>query len=281
MTTGNAGRVCFYADPGADPGARPLLLLHSINAAPSAMEIKPLFDHYRGQRPVYAPDLPGFGLSERADIDYSPALYADTLLAIIDTITTRPVDVVALSTTAEFVARAALTAPERFASLTLISPTGLGNRTPISPQTSARLHRFFRLPGLGGGLYRLLTTRLSIRYFLAMAFTGDTPADLIDYACKTTRQPGARYAPYCFLSGKLFTAGAHKHLYAKLEVKTLILYDQDPNVSFDRLPALLEHNAQISAVRIAPTLGLPHWQMPAETTAALDAFWKPTSAPET
>ena len=39
---------------------RPLLLLHSINASASAYEVKPLFEHYRQQRPVYAPDLPGF-----------------------------------------------------------------------------------------------------------------------------------------------------------------------------------------------------------------------------
>ena len=33
----------------------PLVLLHSINAAPSAMEMRPLFEHYRDKRPVWAP----------------------------------------------------------------------------------------------------------------------------------------------------------------------------------------------------------------------------------
>lgn len=279
VSTATAGRISFYADPGpeattaTDYRARPLLLLHSINAVPSAMEVKPLFDHYRDQRPVYAPDLPGFGLSERADLAYSPELYADALIELIDEIANQPIDVVALSTTAEFVAGAALAAPDKFASLTLISPTGLGERNPVSPATSERLHRFFTLPGLGTGLYRLLTTRASIRYFLAMAFTGDPPAELIDYACMTGRQAGATYAPYCFLSGKLFTAGACEKLYRNLPVRTLILFDQDPNVSFEKLPALLAHNPLVSAVRIAPTQGLPHWEKPAETTAALEAFW--------
>src|SRR5690349_11238832 len=31
----------------------PLVLLHSINAAASAYEMKPLFEHYRGRRSVY------------------------------------------------------------------------------------------------------------------------------------------------------------------------------------------------------------------------------------
>ena len=34
----------------------PLLLLHSVNAAPSAMEMRPLFEYYRDKRPVLAPD---------------------------------------------------------------------------------------------------------------------------------------------------------------------------------------------------------------------------------
>ena len=63
----------YYADTRVS--GKPLLLLHSMNAAPSSMEMKPLFEHYRQQRPVYAPDLPGFGQSERADRSYSPEFY--------------------------------------------------------------------------------------------------------------------------------------------------------------------------------------------------------------
>ena len=73
----SAGCLSYYED--SDVEGRPLVLLHSINAAPSAMEMKPLFEHYRSRRPVYAPDLPGYGRSERNDIPYSPEMYADVL----------------------------------------------------------------------------------------------------------------------------------------------------------------------------------------------------------
>ena len=45
LESARAGRVCYYVSRSRQ--GRPLVLLHSINAAPSAMEMKPLFDHYR------------------------------------------------------------------------------------------------------------------------------------------------------------------------------------------------------------------------------------------
>jgi pimeloyl-ACP methyl ester carboxylesterase len=271
MVTPSAGTVSYYGDTRVD--GRPLLLLHSINAAPSAMEIKPLFDHYRQFRPVYAPDLPGFGFSDRADLEYSPDLYASALLEFIAGLDLPAVDVVALSTSAEFAARAAIAEPQRFHSLVLVSPTGLGNRAPPKQPTKDRMHRIFRSPLLGPGLYRLLTTKVSIRFFLNLAFEGKPPAELIDYAYATAHQPGALYAPYCFLSGKLFTREACSSLYENLSMPALILYDKDPNISFEKLPRLLQKNPRCAARRIAPTRGLPHWEQLEKTVAALEDFW--------
>ena len=52
------GPLSYYRD--GEPDAAPLLLVHSINAAGSAYEMKPVYDHFRSQRAVYAIDLPGF-----------------------------------------------------------------------------------------------------------------------------------------------------------------------------------------------------------------------------
>ena len=65
------GNVTLRGYQGEVSEGTPLVLLHSINAAPSAMEIRPLFEHYRDKRPVMAPDLPGFGLSDRPAVSYS------------------------------------------------------------------------------------------------------------------------------------------------------------------------------------------------------------------
>ena len=74
---------------------------------------------------MYALELPGFGFSNRADRVYTPELFTGAVLEFLQTQVGRAADVVALSLSSEFAARAARQAPERFRSLTFISPTGL------------------------------------------------------------------------------------------------------------------------------------------------------------
>jgi pimeloyl-ACP methyl ester carboxylesterase len=276
LTTERAGAISYYAD-GPDDG-RPLVLLHSINAAPSAFEMKPLFEHYRTTHRVYAPELPGFGFSDRTDRWYSPELYADAIDSFLAEIVQRPADVIAFSLSSELAGRAALASPQRFRTLTRLSPTGFSRRRLPSGETGRRLHRFFTLPGLGAGLYRLLTTRPSIRFFLRQSYVGEPPEELVDYAYATSHQPGAMHAPYCFLSGQLFTADASETIYARLQQPVLVLYDRDANVTFDLLPDFLARHPNWHAERIEPTLGIPQWERPALSIQAIDRFWHQVDA---
>ena len=266
-----------YYSAGPEDG-RPLVLLHSINAAPSAFEMKPLFEHYRATRRVYAPELPGFGFSDRSDRKYSPELYANAIAAFLTNIVKQPADVIAFSLSSEFAARAALVSAERFSTLTLLSPTGFSNRKLPSGTTGQALHRFFTLPGLGEGLYSLLTRRPGIRYFMRKSYVGEPPEELTDYAYATSHQPGARHAPYHFLSGQLFTKNAVEVIYGKLTLPVLVIYDRDANVTFDLLPDFLRQHANWQAVRVEPTLGIPQWERPTQCIAAIDAFWAGVAA---
>jgi pimeloyl-ACP methyl ester carboxylesterase len=277
FTSSQAGRISYYRG-GTDSG-KPLVLVHGINAAPSAFEMKPLFEHFRTRRPVFALDLPGFGFSDRSDRRYTPELFTVALLDFLTQVVKEPVDLAAFSLGSEFAARAILREPECAASLVLISPTGFSDRALPSPRVGAGLYRALSLPGLSQGLFDLLTTRPSIRYFLGQAFFGATPREMVEYCYATSHQPGARYAPVCFLSGQLFTPNAHKELYAKLQLPVLVLYDQDPNVSFEHLPAVLSDHANWRAERVVPTRGIPQWEKPEETAAAMGRFWQAISGP--
>lgn len=200
----------------ADKDTTPLLLVHSVNAAASAAEVRPIFEHYRAQRPVLAIDLPGFGSSQRGPQHYTPALMTQAILRAVKHLRgrgfMRPVDVLGVSLGCEFVTLAALEQPERFRSVALVSPTGLESgrserwrdgRTRDMPL----LRRFFASP-LGEPLFRALTTRPSMRWFLERTWgSSDIDERLLEYGHLSARQPGARHAPAAFIGGALFSCG--------------------------------------------------------------------------
>jgi pimeloyl-ACP methyl ester carboxylesterase len=281
LRSAHAGQVAYYADEHA--AGRPLLLIHSINAAASAYEMRPLFEHYRDTRPVYALDLPGFGFSERSDRVYTPSLFTDAVLDLLRIMTSgrEAADVVALSLGSEFAARAALEQPDLIRSLTLISPTGLtirmqrnrSEQAGVSP-VGATVNRALRFPLWSQAFYDLVASKASIHYFLQRSFVGEPDPGLVAYAFATAHQPGARFAPLAFLSGRLFSPGIREEVYERLSLPVLTLYDQDAFVGFDALPDVLARNPRWRAMRLAPSKGLPQFERLDETTRALEAFWQ-------
>jgi len=274
----HAGRLSYYEDRSGE--GTPLVLLHSINAAPSAFEMKPIFDHYRGKRPVFALDLPGFGFSERSERVYSPLLYQRAIIDFLEGVVGAPADVVALSLSSEFAALAAIYAPDSVRSIVMISPTG------FQPPKTGRLAESARqrgaknkvYSGLAVGLwnrpfYDLVSSRPSIEHFLNLSFEGLVPELLVDYAYQTSHQPGAQYAPTYFLSGKLFTPAVRTTIYKVVTQPVLVVYDRDPYTNFEMLPVLLYDSKNWRGVRVSPTKGLPHWEQPEKTFSAMDQFW--------
>lgn len=214
----DAGRLSYYRDApaaGADAGHAPLLLVHSINAAASAYEVKPLYEYYRATRAVYAPDLPGYGFSERSARRYTPQVMTAALHAVVEEIRAihgdTPIDALAVSLSSEFLARAASERPARFRSIALVSPTGFDRRAPrYGPPGSHRgkawVHALISFPLWRQGLFDLLNTRTSARYFLEKTWGGkNIDEGLADYDYLTAHQPGAMHAPFDFLSGYLFS----------------------------------------------------------------------------
>ena len=217
------GMVSYYVDgpgsSGESPGRTrplPILFVHSINASASAHEVKPLFDAYKKNRRVYAIDLPGFGYSERSDRPYRQRLMMDAIHAVINEIRSEnqvaSVDALALSLACEFLAKAALEAPNTIRSMALVSPTGFAQyaETKGPPEADCGrpgVLRALSFPLLGTTLFRLLTTAPSIRFFLRKTW-GSQQIDeaFFETSYRMCRYPGAHRAPFYFISGYLFSA---------------------------------------------------------------------------
>lgn len=272
-----AGGLAYYTnvqDPAAGIAAgagatatHPLLLIHSINAAGSAFEVRPTYLHFRASRPVYALDLPGFGHSERSERPYVPRLMTDAIHALVDAIRARhgagPIDALAVSLSCEFLARAANERADAFRTLALVSPTGFSTRgaregAPGTNRGVAGVHRVIASPLLRGGLFGLLTRRGTIRYFLQRTYgSKQVDEDMVEYDWHTTHQPGAEHAPLCFLSGFLFSA------------------DVGPLYRGLRMPVWMSHGVRGDFVdyrQKSEVEGRPNWRIDVFDSGALPHF---------
>lgn len=276
-----AGRLSYYVAGSGEP----LLLIHSINAAASAYEIRPLFEHYRQSRRVYAPDLPGFGFSDRSARAYTPRLYTDAILDMLDEITSEtgagPIDALALSLSAEFLARTASENPGRFRTLALVTPSGFGKNDPrngAAGQTrgNATIGDVLNFPLWSRPLFDLLNSKPSARYFLKKTFGSYETIDpgLAEYDYLTAHQPDAQNAPYAFLSGTLFSTDIG-HIYQSLELPVWLVYGKRGQFSdFGGLQRVQgRSNWSIQAL---DTGALPYFEQPEAFCAAYDAFLRGT-----
>lgn len=219
-----SGRLAYYV--GGD--GPPVLLVHSINAAASAYEMKPVFEFLTSRYRVYVPDLPGFGHSNRSPRTYDVPLYVNSVHDMLDEIgnehSDAPIQAVGLSLGCEFLVRAARDHPDRFRSVALIVPTGFmrGSETLREPEGSTRkmaiASGIASIPGFNRGLFRLLVRPGVIRYFLKRSCgTESIDEQLADYDVQTASQPGAHHAPLAFISGALFSADI-RNVYEALDL---------------------------------------------------------------
>ncbi len=282
-----SGRLSYYfGGPDADVAAPPLLLVHSVNAAAAAHEVRSLYEHYRSDRSVYAIDLPGYGFSERAEGLYIPRTMTDALHALIERMGSThggaPVDVVALSLSCEFAARAATERPETIRSLAFVAPTGFNRERPFRGEPGAtrgrpRLYRALRHPIWSRALFNALTCRPSVRYFLEKTW-GSKAIDeqVFDYSWRTAREPGAHYAPYSFLSGFLFSADISR-IHEQLRHPVWMVHGVRGDFTDYRLKRryLGRPNWRIE---VFDTGAMPHFESPAEFTGSYDAFLEHVAA---
>ncbi len=266
------GRIARYAT-GSGPT---VLLLHSLNAAASSMEMAPLFTKLATDHHVVAIDWLGFGASERPDLRYRPEIYLRVLDRVLDSLDGAPPVVIALSLPCQYVAILASRAPERFGRLVLISATGVGRYPAAHRGIGVRraAEALLRAPFVGSTLFRLLTRQRTIDGFLdgTVVDPASLPERYRAYAVATAHQPGADRAPYAFICG-LLDAPEAPTAYLRLEVPTLLLYGDHPRFSDpDAVEALADGRRALRFERLTGSGDLPQWERPELTIGLIREF---------
>jgi pimeloyl-ACP methyl ester carboxylesterase len=219
----------FYKVLGA-PEAPPLLLLHTPELAASAYEmhklIEPLAQDYR----VYAPDLLGFGLSDRPAIDYTAETYVDLGRDFLIDVVKHPATIVASRISCNYAVAIAATSPHLCKRVVLISPVALAgeqvkrNRLPIQSTAVPIMNAWAALlqaAPVKWLIYPILSTRFALRYALARHHALISGADL-DYFYATTHQFGAQHAFMALLAGNLVQDGSQR--LETLQQPTLVIW---------------------------------------------------------
>ncbi|MFB6267917.1 MAG: alpha/beta fold hydrolase [Halodesulfurarchaeum sp.] len=243
-----------YTEAG-DPSDETLVLLHGIHAAGTSHEFEAVFEPLSSTYHVVAPDLPGFGLSDRPPISYEASLYVDVVREFLSA-WERPI--VVASSLAGAYATAAADSMD-LGHLVLVCPTAetVGRSGPR--------RQLFRLPIVGTGLFNLLVSKPSIRYYLQREGYSDPAAvdeSTVSYFWTTAHQAGARFAPASFVAGFLDPDLDLGSALSDLDMEVTVVWGRQasrPSLSVGRR---LADRADAPLVVIDPAKLLPHVEQP-------------------
>ena len=221
------GMNVAYTEAG-DPDDPDLVLLHGLNAAGSSGEWRGVFDELAEEYHVIAPDLPGYGRSDRPPIRYSATLYEAFVEAFLGEFgdDDGPA-VIASSLSASYAVAAAPTVPvSRFV---LVCPT-----TTTGPGGGTWVRELVRAPLVGEALFNAVSSKPAIEYFNADHGYADPDGpdeEWAEYEWRTAHQENARFAPAAFLAGDLDTELDLGGTLAELDVPATIVWGRETELT--------------------------------------------------
>jgi pimeloyl-ACP methyl ester carboxylesterase len=254
-----------YTEAG-DPDDPTVVLLHGVNAAGSGGEFREVFADLAEAHHVVAPDLPGFGRSDRPPLTYSAAFYEEFVAGFLDRFDEPAV--LASGLTAAYAVGAAARDGIAVDRLVLVCPTAVAGPEPPRPA----LRQLLRAPVIGAALFDLLVSKPSLRYFNADHGYHDpskVSAEWLEYEWRTTHQENARFAPASFVSGHL-NADLDPDLGATIAglgaagVETTLVWGREATVTPLADGRTLAERADVRLVVVDDAKLLPHVEFPVE-----------------
>jgi len=266
LTNRLGGETRYYRWRGGDLAysvageGEPLLLVHGVYAGASSFEFRKNFEELSKSFRVYALDLLGCGMSERPSRRYEPEDVVSQVEDFVREEIGGSAHLVASSLSAALVVPAAVRSPRLFKKLVLICPTGYGTLDRRSGRLGDVIYGLFLAPVLGNTLYHAIVSVWGLRYYLgSMAYHNSdlVTEELIEDYYRASHQPGARYFPAAFVSGKLNLGVAD--LWPRVPQRTLICWGLQARTAPAReAQRFVQHNPR-SEPRIFKDAGLlPH-----------------------
>ncbi|MEO0825579.1 MAG: alpha/beta hydrolase [Cyanobacteria bacterium J06642_9] len=278
------GKMAYYS-PTAAPSRTEaegienlsLVFLHSLGGGSSAYEWTKVYPALAPEYRVIAPDLVGWGDSAHPEHAYATNDYFQILTQLLETIVAPPTVVVATSLTASIVIRLAISRPDLFRGLFLVSPSGYADfgkdyRRTVGAQLAGT-------PSLDRLIYTLgAANELAVTTFLTNFLFADpkriTP-EMVNAYLSSAQKTHADYAALASLKGDLCCDLAY--YIQQLTVPTAFVWGECSrfsDVSVGRRLARLNPQAIVQFYAIEDAGVLPHLEQPAPVTGVLRGFLK-------
>ncbi len=264
------GEILFQQLGDGDP----IVLLHAFGPGHSSVEWRATAEVLATDRAVFAPDLLGWGRSDRPAITYDGELYIRLLTDFLEDVVQRPATVVAAGLPAAYAVQVAADRPELISTLALVGPLGIERGDDEPDLKDAVVHRLLRLPILGTSALNLFTSRAGLGNYLRRdVFAAEEMVDeaVIDEHYRTSHLPGAHTALAAYLTGYL-NHGV-RNVLPRVAQRTWIAWGRhtaSPAVESGDLWLRGLPNAELDVLEACGAL--PHAESPAELCRKLDYF---------
>jgi pimeloyl-ACP methyl ester carboxylesterase len=240
----DSGRHIYVEARGQGPGT-PILFVHGF--ASNRETWTTIEPSLRAERRTIAVDLPGFGLSDRTEGDYSPAALADDLASLLDRLSITQVDVVAHSWGCSVSLAFALRHRPRVRRMVLIGAWAFEEQIPP-------FFRWAREGGVGEALFELFyRERLEDRAPLGFAEGSTVPQATVDAIERSLDRPGTLRAALAAVRGQYFIQLERQ--YRTITAPTLVVYGEEDRVALPRYGARLANELADARLVIVPRAG--------------------------
>ena len=250
----------------AGVGGQPVLLLHGGGFDSADFSYGPIIGPLSRGRRVFAPDWPGYGVSDKPDVEYDLAYYVDFLCRLMDALGLARAALLGISMGGGAALGFALDEPERVERLVLVDSYGLGSGIP-----RGRLGYFLaRTPLAADLIYAIMRrSRLVVRRgLLSVVYDRRVVTDcLADEAHRLLKEPGSGRAFRSFRQNEVLWEGLRTDFSERLGEITA--------------PTLVIHGAHDPIVPVA-WARRAHKRLPNSELRVFDGcgHWPPRERPE-
>ena len=259
----------------AGEGNVPVLLLHGGGYDSASLSYKhavgPISEHHR----VFAPDWPGYGESDKPEMQYSTEYYVGFLGRLMDALSMEKASLVGISMGGAIALGFSLRSPQRVDKLVLVDSHGLGGEVPGGVAS----YVFVRLPLLNklvwaalGRSRRMVRASLQTTFYDPRAIT----ENLVNEVYELVKKPRVGQAWRSWQKNEIGREGLRTNFVNRLHelaVPTLILHGAEDKYVPDSWALRAHTLIKDSELHIFPQCG--HWltlERPEEFDGAVLAF---------